>query len=266
MHARQLQRQPLGDAAAADHEHALGLVAELADFAKQLMQLVRRADHGDIVPGGEHEIAVRDRDTALALHGADENAVAVAAAKIVQAQAVKLAARAQLKLHEFHKAVAKRLDFRSRRKAQRTRDLLGGSALGVDGHAQAQLVLQQGHVLIILLVAHARDRVCGAELAPDHAADEVRLVRGRRGDEQVGVRDVCDAQLVHVRTALDHDHIQRGGNIRRALRVALNDGDVMSFCQKLLRNGIAHAASAHDHNFHILSSPFIMFRPLIRAA
>ena len=106
----------------------------------------------------------------------------------------------------------------------------------------------------------------GAELAPDHAADEVRLVRSRRGDEQIGVSNVGDAQLVHIRAALDHDHIQRGGNIGGALRVALDDGDVMPFCQELLRNGIAHAASAHDHNFHIPSSPFIMFRPLTRAA
>ena len=104
-----------------------------------------------------------------------------------------------------------------------------------------------------------------AELAPDHAADEVRLVRGRRGDEQVGVRNVGNAQLIHIRAALDHDHIQRGRDIGSALRVTLDDGDVMPFCQELLRNGIAHAASAYDHNFHIPSSPFIMFRPLIRA-
>ena len=266
VHTRQLQRQPLGNAAAADDDDALGLVAELADLAKQLMQLVRRADHGDIVAGGEHKVAVRDRNAALALHGADEDAVAVAAAEIVQAQTVELAALAQLELHELHKAVGKRLDLRGGRETQRARDLLGGGALGVDGQTQPQLVLQQRHVLIILLVAHARDRMRSAELAPDHAADEVRLVRGRRGDEQVGVRNVGNAQLIHIRAALDHDHIQRGGDIGSALRVTLDDSDVMPFCQELLRNGIAHAASAHDHNFHIPSSPFIMFRSLIRAA
>ena len=264
VHARQLQRQPLGNAAAADDDDALGLVAELADLAKQLVQLVRRADHGDIVAGGEHKVAVRDRDAALALHGADEDAVAVAAAEIVQAQAVELAALAQLELHELHEAVGKRLDLRGGREAQRARDLLGGGALGVDGQAQPQLILQQHHVLIVLLVAHARDRMRGAKLAPDHAADKVRLVRGRRGDEQISVRNVGNAQLVHICAALDHDHIQCGGNIGSALRVALNDSDVMPFCQELLRDGIAHAASAHDHNFHIPSSPFIMFRPLVR--
>ena len=264
VHARQLQRQPLGNAAAADDDDALGLVAELADLAKQLVQLVRRADHGDIVAGGEHKVAVRDRDAALALHGADEDAVAVAAAEIVQAQAVELAALAQLELHELHEAVGKRLDLRGGREAQRARDLLGGGALGVDGQAQPQLILQQHHVLIVLLVAHARDRMRGAELAPDHAADKVRLVRGRRGNEQISVRNVGNAQLVHICAALNHDHIQRGGNIGSALRVALNDSDVMPFCQELLRDGIAHAASAHDHNFHIPSSPVIMFRPLVR--
>ena len=104
----------------------------------------------------------------------------------------------------------------------------------------------------------------GTELAPDHAADEVRLVRSRCGDEQIGVCNVGNAQLVHIRAALDHDHIQRGRNIGSALRITLDDGNVMPFCQKLFRNGIAHAASAHNHNFHILSSPVIMFRPLVR--
>ena len=264
VHTRQLQRQPLGNAAAADDDDALGLMAELADLAKQLMQLVRRADHGDIVPGGEHKVTVRDRDAALALHGADKDTVAVAAAEIVQAQAVELAALAQLELHELHKAVGKRLDLRGGREAQCARDFFGGGTLGIDGQTQPQLILQQHHVLIILLVAHARDRMRGAELAPDHAADEVRLVRGRCGDKQVGVCNVGNAQLVHIRAALDHDHIQRGGNIGSALRITLDDGNVMPFCQKLFRNGITHAASAHDHNFHILSSPVIMFRPLVR--
>ena len=264
VHARQLQRQPLGNTAATDDDDALGLVAKLTDLAKQFVQLVRCTDHGDIVSGGEHKVAVRDRDAALTLHGTDEDAIAVAAAEIVQTQAVELAALAQLELHELHEAIGKRLDLRSGREAQRTRDLLGRCALGVDGQTQPQLILQQHHVLIILLVAHARDRMRGTELAPDHAADEVRLVRSRRGDKQVGVRDVGDAQLVHIRAALDHDHIQRGGNIGSALRITLDDGNVMPFCQKLFRNGITHAASAHDHNFHILSSPVIMFRPLVR--
>ena len=120
VHARQLQRQPLGNAAAADDDDALGLVAELADLAKQFVQLVRCTDHGDIVSGGEHKVAVRDRDAALTLHGTDEDAVAVAAAEIVQTQAVELAALAQLELHELHEAIGKRLDLRGGREAQGT--------------------------------------------------------------------------------------------------------------------------------------------------
>ena len=90
-------------------------MAEFADLAKELMQLMRRADDGDIVPGGEHKIAVRDRDIAVAFHGADEDAVTVAAAKIVQAQTVELAALAQLELDKLHEPVCKRLDFCSGR-------------------------------------------------------------------------------------------------------------------------------------------------------
>lgn len=101
-HPRQLQRQPLGDTAAADNDNALGFMAEFADLTKELMQLMRRADHGDIVPGGEHKIAVRDRHAALALHGTDQDALAVAAAKIIQAQAIELTALAQLELDKLH--------------------------------------------------------------------------------------------------------------------------------------------------------------------
>ena len=265
-HPRKLQRQPLGDTAAADNDNALGFMAEFADLTKELMQLMRRADHGDIVPGGEHKIAVRDRHAALALHGTDQDALAIAAAKIVQAQAIELTALAQLELDKLHEPVCKRLDFCSGRKTQRARNLLGGGTLGVDGQAQPQLVLQQHHVLIILLVTHARDRMRRAELAPDHAADEIGLIRGRCGDEQIRIRDICNAQLVDIGTPLDHDHIQRGGNIGSALRITLDDGNVMPFCQKLFRNGITHAASAHDHNFHSLRSPIIMFGSQIRGS
>ena len=94
-------------------------MAEFADLTKELMQLMRRADHGDIVPGGEHEIAVRDRHAALALHGADQDALAVAAAKIVQAQAIELTALAQLELDKLHEPVCKWLDFCGGRKTQR---------------------------------------------------------------------------------------------------------------------------------------------------
>ena len=263
MHFRQLQRQPLGNAPAADHHDGLRLMRKFADAPKQLVHLMRHADGGDHIAGHQRKVAVRNEKLVAALHRTHQNAVAVVRPEVLHFHAAELALFVHLKLHQFNEAVGKRLHLRRHREAQRAGNFLGGGAFRVDGHGKPQLFLQQHHILIIFLVAHARDGMLCAELFADHTADEIRLIRHRRGDQQIGAADICNAHLVHIGLALNHNHIQRGGDILRARRVAFDHGNIVPLQQKLLRNGVADLAGANDHDFQYNHRLFLSFRRIL---
>ena len=123
--------------------------------------------------------------------------------------------------------------------------------LGVDGHAQAQLVPQENKLRAVIGVAHARDGLRVAQLPRDKAAENVQFVRRRDGDHQIRVlhagfalHDVCRA------VAADGDYVLFVGNGGEHRRVRIDDHNVMSLRRKIFNKRAADLAAANDHDSH----------------
>ena len=73
------------------------------------------------------------------------------------------------------------------RKLKNVIDLARGGKLGIDRHGKPERLLQQNELIGVFHISHAGDRVRAAEGARRHAAENVRFIRRRHGDDQVGL-------------------------------------------------------------------------------
>lgn len=149
----------------------------------------------ELVPPLEPEGAVGDVDAVLPLDGADEHLDLRDLIQLVQPLAAEDAPLPQHDLDDLRAPLREGIALQKGRELQQAEDLLCGGALGVDHHAQPQLLPQEKELLNIFRVAHPRDRVLAAELARDDAAEQVQLVPRRRRDQQVAVLHV--RRLLH---------------------------------------------------------------------
>ena len=93
---------------------------------------------------------------------------------------------ADLQLHDLHPPLGEAVALEEGGELEQVVDLPGGGHLGVDGHGEAQLVLEEVELAGVLGAAHPGDGVDIGHLVGHHAAQEVDLVAAGGGDEKIG--------------------------------------------------------------------------------
>ena len=237
-------------AAADDHDIPRALPVD-GDVAEQLVDVLRRADDADIVPRLEDEIAAGYVDLIAPLHGADERAVAEPAVIIPQRHAAEPVLLRDPQLHQLRLPLGKGLDLRGGGEAQHAADLVCRGAVGVYRQRKAELVPQEHHLAVMLLLPHAGDGVLRAELAADHAAEDVRLVGVGRGDEKIRLIRPGQAQDVRVRVPAYGHHVETRAQKGDPLPADVDHGDVMPLLRQQVRQRIADLSRSGKNDIHI---------------
>ena len=241
----------IGNSATADQHDTLDRLGGNADFMEKFRRDLRTGDEADMVAALQHEAAVGDMYLVRpALDHADQHAC-VHAAKVGKTQPVERRAFGNRDLVKLHAAAGEGVDFDGRRRAQNARDLRCAGKLGVESHAQAEILLHELERGIIFRIAHARNGVVHAELFGDQAGEQILLVRGHDGDDQIGLRNaslgLCfDADAV----ALDGHDVQPVADVGERLGAAVDDRDVVPFAGELLGERHADLARADDDDVH----------------
>ena len=214
----------------------------------------------------EHEVAARDEDVLSPLDHGNEDA-AVLRAQAVQPQGAERASGLDGVLDHFGAALGEGVDLGGRGEAQYAGNLRRRGLLGVEHQREAQLVLEEDHLLEILHRAHARDGVLDAELLAGEAAEHIDRVLVRDGNQQVRVGDAGLAEHGVVRAVAEQRHGVDGvGNLLKPLGVAVHNRDVVSLVGKAYGDLSAHASHAYKHYVHQIFLPlyfdlFVGFMP-----
>ena len=99
-----------------------------------------------------------------------------------------------------------------------------------------------------------------AQLFGDEAGQDVDLITGRCGDQQVCA--VLKRLLLHVIAAAvagQTAHVINIDNVLDQVRVSVDDDNVVIFRRKLGGQGTANLAEADDHDSHT-NAPFLFFK------
>ena len=254
----QHRSEVFGDPAAADDEHVFAFFAAQLQLVRKLDE--RRCRRGDVyfIALAQNKAAVGDKDLFLAQDRADEDMHPYFPAQIGKLKPVKRAAVGNEKLDYLGLALGKGIALYEGRDLQQTVDLLGGQKLGVYGHGQAKLRLENVKLLGILKIAHARDGVFTAELARYDARKHVQLVLRRDGDEQVALVNVCLALDGYRRAVAAKGHdIKRVGQKLYLFLFYIDHGYIVVLIGQLLGKRIAYLACADYYDLHF-SDPLNM--------
>ena len=232
----------------------------LRSFSSCVSSNERRCRRGDVyfIALAQNKAAVGDKDLFLAQDRADEDMHPYFPAQIGKLKPVKRAAVGNEKLDYLGLALGKGIALYEGRDLQQTVDLLGGQKLGVYGHGQAKLRLENVKLLGILKITHARDGVFAAELARYDARKHVQLVLRRDGDEQVALVNVCLALDGYRRAVAAKGHdIKRVGQKLYLFLFYIDHGYIVVLIGQLLGKRIAYLACADYYDLHF-SDPLNM--------
>ena len=243
------------NAAAAEDRHAADGRHRTTHAAQHAHRLRRRADGIDLVAHLRDEAAVGDDDLRTPLGGAQQQVVRVLPVILKQRFAGKAVGRRDLEADQLDKTAGKAFHAERSRHAEDPRDLLRAGEFGVDDHVKPDLAAQDRRVAEVFGVAHARDRVLGAELFRHQAADEVRLVVFGNGDDEVRLAHTRAQQHAGAGAVALHTHDVQGilGALER-VRIQVNQRQVMFFACHLFCDRIADFADTHNNDFHSGSS------------
>ena len=86
---------------------------------------------------------------------------------------------------QLRRALGKGVDIQGRGQTQKTRDLRGGFQIGIDDHAQTQLLAQEAALHGVVRVADAGDGGAVAGFFGQSAAQQVQLIRAGDRDHQI---------------------------------------------------------------------------------
>lgn len=197
------------------------------------------------------EAAVGDVHLVLpALHNAHKRA-GLQAAEVGELHAVEHGAGVDVHLVQLHAALRERVDLDGGRGAQDARDLRGAGQLRVERHAQPEVVLNEVQPARIFRVTHAGDRVAHTEALGDEAREQILLVRGHHGDDKIGRGHAGLHLRVHAdAVALDGHDVERVADGVERSRARVDDGDLVTLAEQLLRQRRADLAGSDDNNVH----------------
>ena len=178
-------REVLRRAAPADDHHMLRFGRVDAEVLYEADKVACVGRDGELVAYLQRKAALRDGNCAAAVHRADEGVHVRKHAELIKARVCKHVVFLDLQFHQLHAALCEGIALEEGGVLQQAEDFKRSRLFGVDDHGKAELILQKARLLVIFRVAHARDGVAAAELARHHAAEEVGLVAGGGGNEQV---------------------------------------------------------------------------------
>ena len=243
------------DAPAADHAQLADGRGVAAHAAQHAGGLGRCADGVNAVAGLRDKVAVRHQHLAAALGRAQQQRVGMELVVFDQALAGHAVLLGDLEADELHGAAGEALHAERGGHAQDARDLLRGGVFGVDDHVQTDLAAQDRRVAEVFGVAHAGDRVLGAQLFRHQRADEVHLVIRRGCDDQVGIAHTGAQQHARARTvALDAHGVERGVGVLDHGGALVHQNQVVLLADHLLGNGVADLAQTDNDDLHALFS------------
>ena len=250
-HLDQFGSQIIADLAGAHDDDRIGPGPEHPQVPEKLLQLAGRRGEVDLVAGTQLEVAGGDDGLLLSGHGADQDPDLEAAVQVRKTHSVQLAVLRQAVLHQLQPALGKGLQLHGGWEAEHTGDLTGSGLLRVDGHGEAQLRAHEAQLLFILRIADAGNGVVHAQLLGHKAGQNVDLVAGGGGNQQIGMSHV--RLLLHLVAgavaAYPHDVVYIN-NILHQLVIFVHHGDLVVHRQ-LLGQRQANLPDAHDDDFHV---------------
>ena len=256
----QLLDQIVGHPACTDDHDVAGLGLEQVQLAEEGFQIPGRSRQVDLVPGPQRKHTRGDDRLAAAGDGADQNFDPDVAVQVRQLQAHQRVVVGQAVLDQLKPLAAELLTLDGRRETQHAGDLTRRGFFRVDEHRQTKVIAHKAQLLLILRVADTRNRVLRAQLFGDEAGQDVDLITGRCGDQQVCA--VLKRLLLHVIAAAvagQTAHVIDIDNVLDQGRVSVDDDDVVIFRRKLGGQGTANLAEADDHDSHT-NAPFLFFK------
>ena len=219
---------------------------------EELGQLVRGGGEVNLVPRPENKVAGGDDGLSLPGHGADQHPDPDVPVQVRQGQAVQGGVGGEAVFHQLQPSLGEGFHLHGGGETEDPGNLPGGGPLGIDDHGEAQFVPHEAELLFIFRVADAGDGVADAQLFGHQAGEDVQLVAGGGGDEEL--------RLFHLRLPLyavdravsadPHDIV----NINDAVDqpgVLVYDRDIVPVGGKLLGQGGAHLTRANDDDFHV---------------
>ena len=217
---------------------------------EKLGQLVRGGGEVDLVAGLENKVAGGNDGLPFSADGADQHPDPQAFIKIHQPHAVESGVLRYAVLHQLQPPFGEGLHLHGRRKAEHPGDLPGSGPLRVDGHGESQLLPHKAQLLLILRVADAGDGVRNPHLLGHKAGQNVDLIAGGGGDQQIRPAAlrlqlylIAGPVAAHAHDVVDVD------DVLNQLGVLVDDRDLV------LRGELscqlqAHLAGAHNNNPH----------------
>ena len=250
---------------AGTHDHHRGRPApEHPQMPEKELQLMGRGSEVDLVPRLQHEIARGNVRLLPAGHGADQHPDPDIAVQVGKAHPVEGGIFRQSVLHQLQPSLGKRLQLHGRREPQHPGNLPGGGLFRVDGHGKAQFLPHEAQLLFIFRVADAGNRVGNAQLLGHQTRQDIDLVAGGRGNEQVrlvGLRLFLDVVAGAV-SAHPH-HIININDVVHQLGILVNDGDLVLPGQ-VLGQRQSHFSHTYNDDFHTMLPRRFSWRRLHR--
>jgi hypothetical protein len=210
----------------------------------------RRDEHP--VPRLQHKAAARHAHLPGAQHRAHEHLAFHDAVQPVQRRPREAAVLLHAQLHDLHAALGKGVPPQKARQAEQPLDLHGGLPLGVDRQRQRERIPHRKGLLRIFRIADACNRVQrGVQVVCRQAAQQVHLVRARRGDQQIRLVRAGLLERVHGRAVSVHgQQVVFFHRVFQHLPARIDHGQLIPFRGELPRQGRTHLAVTCNDNFH----------------
>ena len=205
------------------------------------------------IPGLNHEIAVGDGNQAVPLHRRIQNpGNAVELVRhVLQGHTHHRVVLLRPELHHFHASFGEGLNVAGEGEAKQPADFKGGGSLRVNGHVDAQLMLQKHQALIIFRVTDAGDGILGTQPLGNQAAQHVGFIAGCGGNQNVRPFHTGVQQGLGVGTvALDAQHVQVIFTALEHFFIRVQYNNVVILLCQMLRQGMPDFAVSHDENTH----------------
>jgi hypothetical protein len=158
----------------------------------------------------------------------------------------------------------KGVDFNGGGEPQHPGHFRGAGFLGIDGHAETQVVLNEVQLLHVHGVAHPGDGVPRPQLLADKAAQQVQLIRAGTGDDEIRlIRPGFQLNIPGSAVALHDHHVQFIVGLIQSDPGTVYQRHLVLFPGQLLRQNAADFSVADNHDFHKVHLHIYPFCPTI---
>ncbi|CAN4017744.1 NTF2 fold immunity protein domain-containing protein, partial [Dysosmobacter welbionis] len=193
-HLQQLRCQIVAHFAGAHDHDRRGPGPEYAQKPEELLQFPGCGGEIDLVSRPQGEIAGGNDRLPLPGHGADQHPDLEIPVQFRKPGAVQGRVLRHPVLHQLQPPLGEGLQLHGGGEPQHTGDLTGRCRLRIDGHGQPQLTAHKPQLAAVFRAADTGDGVLHTHFLRHKAREDINLVAGGSGDQQIG--------LLHIRLLL----------------------------------------------------------------